>query len=184
MIEMWLRKDPTRWLAGALAGLFAMTVALVVAGVVSKSAGYEIWFPIKLGAIPVYSIAKMSLFQPFVSIAGASDSSASAATLIGIMPKALLAGVIFWGVVAMVLGATYAHFSVTSSLLPLLGVGFVWGTFSWIFIGNLFLPAWRGYTAAHISKGAFFLVVMVFGLMLASTGFFDRMIRGSRGATH
>jgi hypothetical protein len=62
----------------------------------------------------------------------------------------------------------------------LLSIGLVWGTFSWIFIGNLFLPAWKAYTAAQVAKGATFPVMLIFGLSLATVAFFDQMIRGTK----
>lgn len=157
LVELWLRRDSTRWVAGAFAGILAGAMAMVVAMIFSKAAGYEIWFPLKLmAAIPM----------------GAS------ATEVGTNMAAIITGLIVYGVLCVFLAMVYAHFTVTNLLSALLGMGLVWGIFSWIFIWNLFLPSFRVIFAAKLPSGPAFLICIVFGLALTSVAFFDRVLRG------
>src|SRR4051794_9245062 len=89
LVEMWTRKDPTRWVAGILAGLFAGLVSLVAAGLVSSAAGYEFWFAPKLAATIVLG---------------------GKATYTGMNPVSIGVGVVLYEVVAAFLGFAYAHF--------------------------------------------------------------------------
>ena len=54
IVAIWLKKDPKRWLAGALAGAFAGLMALIFASVLASLAGYEIWFAAKILALPFH----------------------------------------------------------------------------------------------------------------------------------
>jgi hypothetical protein len=158
LVEIWLRRDPTRWIAGALGGVFAAVVAMVVAMVIAQSAGYEVWLPIKLMGTPILGAAATEI----------GNTS-------GILAGAFLTGMIcvFWGVI-------FAHFTGTNSVSALLAMGLVWGTFSWIFIWNLFLPSFTTIFAARISAGAAFPVCIAYGLALASVAFIDPVLRGSK----
>lgn len=161
LVEMWLRKDKTRWVAGAIAGFFAGAIALAFAMVLSKVLGSESWFPAKLVALPVLS---------------------STATEFGMLPSRILAGVIVWEALCTVLGVIFAHFTFTNSLQALLAMGLVWGVFSWIFIWNLFMQSNGAIFAAHVPSAPVFPVCLVFGFGLSSVAFFDRLLRG--GAQH
>jgi hypothetical protein len=158
LVEIWLRKDPVRWVSGALAGLIAGVVAMGVAGFVSTSFGMEFWFPVKLmGSI---------VLGPY-----ATEFSSTNGVLAG------------WAVVeilAMFLGAVYAHFTGTNAVGPLLAMGLVWGTFTWIFIWNLFMQSFKSISAVRVPSTATFPVCIAFGLALASVTVFDRMMRGSK----
>jgi hypothetical protein len=160
VVEMWLRKDPVRWLAGAGAGLFAGLVTLAFAALVSMAAGGDDpWFPIKLMAtIP----------------------AGSHATEFGFHVPSIMIGLMFFEFFALIWGVIYAHFVYTNSLPSLLAMGVVWGTFSWIFIWNLFLPAFNPIVAAQIPPGPVLPICLVYGLSLTAVAFFDRAIRGSR----
>jgi hypothetical protein len=157
IVAIWLRKDPKRWVAGILAGAFAGVLALAFACVLAKIGGMEILFPIKVAAVPILG---------------------NEATAYGMTP-AVLIGFVIHELLCMFLGFVYAHFTGTNELPTLLGAGFTWGVFSWIFIFNLFVQSFADIQALHLSKGAGFFVMLVFGLSLTSTAFFDRMIRGS-----
>jgi hypothetical protein len=159
LVAVWLRKDPKRWVAGAMAGLFAGAVMMLFAMVLSVALGAEAWFPIKIAALPFLG---------------------GAATEYGVNVQAIVIGAVFHEFIAMVLGIVYAHFTGTNSLPSLLGAGVVWGLFSWIFITNLFCQSFKDVFAAHIPVGAAFPVNLVFGLALTSVAFFDRALRGSR----
>ena len=52
LTEIWLRKDPKRWMAGAMAGVFAGLVMMAAAMLVSATFGPELWFPVKVAALP------------------------------------------------------------------------------------------------------------------------------------
>ncbi len=160
LVEIWLRKDPARWVAGAMAGIFAGLLAGAFAMAVAKMLGYEMWFPIKLAALPFLG---------------------GRATEFGIN-AGLITGLIVMESLCMVLGMVYAHFTGLNSLPLLLGAGFTWGCFSWIFINNLFTPAFPDISAANLSKAPGFFVCMVFGLSLTSVAFFDRMVRGGNSS--
>ncbi len=156
LVAVWLKKDPRRWIAGILAGVFAGILMLAFAALLSSMAGHEPLFAVKLGALP---------FLGNVS----TDFASSGAVVVGFIAIEVLAAF---------LGLVYAHFTGTNALAPLLGVGIVWGIFGWIFISNLFIQSFQSVKAAHISSGASFFAWMVFGVALTSVSFFDRMLRG------
>ncbi len=157
IVSIWLRKDRARWIAGALAGAFAGILALVFAMVLSRILGQELWFPVKLAALPFLG---------------------NGATALGMHLGAIGMGLVAHEIVCMVLGVAYAHFTGREASLPqLLGIGLTWGVFSWIFIQNLFVQSFTAIRAASIPSGAAFPVLVVFGISLTSVTFFDRMVR-------
>ncbi len=158
-MAIWLRKDPIRWVAGGIAGLFAGLVMLGFAMLVAVMVGEELWFPAKYAALPVLG---------------------SEATRLGFELRPILTGVFVHEALCLVLGVAYAHFTGTNSLVALLGAGFVWGTFSWVFISNLFLQSFRSMNAVQIPSGVMLPLNLAFGLALASVAFFDRALRGGR----
>lgn len=159
LVELWVRKDTTRWMAGAAAGLFAGLVYWAVGGIFAVSGGGEFWLPIKVAALPILG---------------------SAATATGVNMKSIGVGLVAHGSLCAFLGFIFAHFTRTNSLKPLLGMGFTWGAFSWIFINNLFTPSFRDVYAMSLPGGQAFITCLAFGFALASVSFFDRMLRGSR----
>jgi len=54
----------------------------------------------------------------------------------------------------------------------------MWGTLSWIFINNLFVPSFLNVREIELPNGPAFFVLLVFGLLLASLKIFDRIICG------
>lgn len=152
LIEHWIQFKPKRIVAGVLAGLFSGVLALVVAGVLSKVGGKEFLYPIKVAALPLVGAQALEF---------------------GLNIGTIIVGLLTHLVLASVLGAVYAHFTVTNLLLPLIGAGFTWGAFSWIFIQNLFIQSFQDIFAAKIPSGPAFLVCMVFGFGLVSVRFFD-----------
>lgn len=155
LVEMWLRKDPTRWMAGVLGGIFSGGVAILVGGLISKSHGLEFVFPIKFAALPIVG---------------------NAATAVSPGGSLMLGLFLFLGLAAF-LGFLFSHFTPTNMFAALLGMGFVWGTFSWIFITNLFMQSWVDIRATDIPNSATFFVTLSYGLSLVSVGMFDKMIR-------
>jgi hypothetical protein len=160
LVENWLKREPSRWICGALAGLVSMVIAMSLAGFMASSHGLEFSFPIKLfGTILM----------------------GSSATQLG-APAGITAGFVILGGLAILLGALYSHFAFTNHIPSLFGVGLTWGAFSWVFIFNLFSPSFRPVYNAHVSPAAAFFVCMTFGICLTSTAFFDAMIRGGKRA--
>ena len=158
MVALWLRVDPKRWIAGALAGLFAGIVMLAFSTIIATLYGAEPWFAIKIAALPILG---------------------NSATAFGVN-SGLFVGFIVHEILAAILGAVYAHFTGTNYLPALLGAGVVVALFSWIFIFNLFIQSFKPINAAHLSPAASLPVFLVFGLSLTSVAFFDRMISGRR----
>ncbi len=159
LVAPWLRKDPTRWAAGGLAGAFGGLVALVLAAIYCQLQGTEALFPVKVMALPILG---------------------SEATAVGAGMLSIITGLLVFEALCAFLGAVFAHFTFTNAPGPLLGMGFTWGAFSWIFINNLFSPSFLAVRAAELSRGAGFGFWMAFGLSLTSVAFFDRMLRGSK----
>jgi hypothetical protein len=155
LVAAWLKFDMRRWIAGAFAGAFAAIVALLVAMALAARVGFEIWYPVKIAAVPLLGAAAMD---------------------IGNM-QGLVVGLLVHLIVAIGLGKIYAHFSIFSNFLPLLAAGLVWGAFSWIFISCLFVQAFTEVFALNIHMGAAFVVNMVYGISLSSLTVFDRMLR-------
>ena len=159
IVAIWLKKDPQRWIAGALAGAFAGLLALAFASALATFSGHEFWFATKIMALPILG------------------SAATEVGLSGSGLKALVIGLIFFEIIAIFWGVLYAHFTGTNSFAPLLGMGLTWGAFSWILINNLFSPSFLDIRALKISNAATFLVWMVYGIALTSVAFFDRAVR-------
>ena len=158
LVEIWLRRDPIRWLAGVLGGLVAGVIAMLVGMFIATSVGMEATFPIKLLGTTVLGASSTELNQ----IQGA---------VVGFLVLEFIC--VFWGVV-------FAHFTGTNSLKALLPMGLVWGTFSWIFIWNLFLPSFKTIFAAQISAGAALPVCLAYGLGLSTISFFDSSLRKAK----
>ena len=162
IVAPWLRFDPTRILAGVLTGMFSGVVALVFGGILARMGGLEFIFPVKVMALPILG------------------SSATELGLSGGGVTAVVVGLVCFELLCAVLGGVFAHFVFSNAAGPLLGMGFTWGAFSWIFINNLFSPSFLAVRAADISRGAAFGFWMAFGLSLTTLAFFDRMVRGQK----
>jgi hypothetical protein len=159
LVEVWLRRDPVRWLSGALGGLVAAAAAMLLAMLMATSLGMEAWFPIKLiGTI----------------ILGPTS------TEIGASMAGVIAGGILFEVLGLIFGIIFAHFTGTNSVGALLAMGLVWGIFSWIFIWNLFMQSFKPINAIKIPSGAALPVCLAYGISLVTVSFFDRMLRGKR----
>ena len=154
-VENWLRRDPTRWMSGALAGLLSAVTATLLGMILSSSAGLQSWFPLKL-------------FGTILLGPEATDIN---------FALGAVAGAIILGMVSIVLGVVFSHFVYTNALNSLLAMGLVWGLFSWIFIFNLFMQSFKPIFAAQVPATAAFPVCLIFGLTMASVGFFDRLLR-------
>jgi len=153
MVAFWLRKDPKRWVAGWVSGFFAGAVAMVVAAVVAQIAGLDMLFPAKL-------------FGSILLGAQATDTASGMG--------AALVGFVLFEAICGVFGFAFSHFVFSNRSGPLLAMGAVWGIFSWIFLWNLFLPAFKVIRFAGVTPGAALPVCMAYGLSLASVMFFDR----------
>jgi hypothetical protein len=155
LVAAWLRFDIRRVIAGGFAGAFAGIVALVFAMVLATKFGYEIWYPVKIAAVPFLGAAAM-------------DYGNMQGLIVGLMVHLALSAT---------LGKIYGHFSIFSEFLPLLALGLVWGVFSWIFISCLFVQAFTEVFALNLSMGAAFFVNMVYGIALSSLTIFNKMLK-------
>ena len=135
LVEHWLHVNTARWMAGALAGLLAGLMAMAFAMILSSIGGIGFWFPAKLMAT-------------ICAGAGAMDFDSGAG--------AVISGLLFFEILAAFFGIIFSHFTYTNHLLSLLGMGCVWGTFSWIFIWCLFFQSFRTIFVAQVSPAAAF----------------------------
>jgi hypothetical protein len=156
LVVQWTRIDPTRWIAGALAGILGMVIAMVLGGIFSKAGGMDFLFPVKLMATPILG-------------ASATEFAAGAGAII---VGALVVGALgaFWGFV-------YGHFVFSNSMSALLPMGLVWAVYLWIFNWNLFLQSFKTISVTDLPRSLVFFVCLAYGFSLASVAFFDRALR-------
>lgn len=156
LVATWLVFDLPRTIAGALSGVFAGLVAWTFAGFLAKAGGLEFWFPFKVPAAVVLGRDALTL---------------------GMTP-AIIVGTIIHSIICAVLGMVYSHFVKSNRMDALLGAGFMWGTFSWIFINNLFVRSFLNVREMELPNGPAFFILLAFGFSLASLKIFDRIICG------
>ena len=161
LVEIWIRRDPVRWMAGAFAGLFAALVMWLTTALMARTCGNEGWFLLKAFAIPLLGGKAMAF---------------------GFHPQAIFTGAVLFGLLAAFLGVIFAHFTGTNRAKPLLAMGVVWGCFSWIFLNNLFSSSFREVFALQVPKGYALGAWMAFGIAMASVSFFDRLFRSGKSA--
>jgi hypothetical protein len=157
IVALWLRFDLPRLMAGAMAGAFAGVIMAIAAGVFARLGGHEFLYPVKVAALPILG---------------------NGATNYGMHIPAITLGFVVHEAICVVLGMVYAHFTQTNKLLPLIGAGFMWGTFSWVFIQNLFVRSFLEVRTEELPSGVAFFVLLIFGFSLVSVRIFDRMICG------
>ncbi|MBC7385698.1 MAG: hypothetical protein H7301_06000 [Cryobacterium sp.] len=160
LIATWLIFDLPRTIAGAMAGITAGLIAWVFAGILAVLSGTEFWYPFKIPAAPILGNDAMTF---------------------GITP-AILIGTVLMLAISGVLGMVYSHFVKSNRMDALLGAGFMWGTFSWIFINNLFVNSFQNIRELDLPKGAAFFVLLLFGFSLSSLKIYDRIICGRHRA--
>lgn len=156
LVEFWLKKDPVRWISGALAGVVAAWIAFGFASLMAAASGNEPWFAIKFMATPLFG---------------------AEATELGMHVGHIVGGLAFLSVIGGIVGLAFGHFVFTNSIPALLAMGLVWAAFSWIFISNLFFQSIRALHFMNVSPAVTFPVCVVYGISLACVAFFDRMLR-------
>ncbi|MBS1962249.1 MAG: hypothetical protein JST04_08540 [Bdellovibrionales bacterium] len=156
LVATWLVFDLPRTIAGAMAGIFAGLVAWTFAGFLAKAGGYEFWFPFKVPAAVVLGRDALTYG----------------------MTHAVFVGTFIHCFICAVLGMVYSHFVKSNRLDALLGAGFMWGTFSWVFINNLFVRSFLHVREMELPNGPAFFILLVFGFSLASLKVFDRILCG------
>jgi hypothetical protein len=152
LLNMWAVIRAARWKAGALAGVFAGVVTLVVGAIFCAIKGMDPTIPMRIMGLPYIGNAAMA----FGSMYG------------------ILVGLIGFFSLTVFLGVAYAHFTGVNNKKALFGMGLTWGAYGWIFITCLFMPANRDYFAAEIPRGVMFFAWLVFGLSLMSVAWFDK----------
>jgi len=157
LVAIWLRFDLPRLISGAMAGVFAGIIMLIFAGILCKLGGLDPLLPVKVPATTLFG---------------------GEATALGFHAKYIVTGFIIHSMVTGLLGIVYGHFTQTNRTLPLLGAGFVWGTFSWIFIFNLFTKSFLAVRTLELPAGPAFFVHLAFGLSLVSISYFDEIVCG------
>jgi len=156
LVEFWVKKDPVRWFAGAISGLFAGVVALLAAMILSTQGDGDPWIVAKLAALP-WNDRALEFAAP---------------------NSVVFTGILIHEGFCVFLGVIFAHFTGTNSIPALLGMGVAWGLFSWIFINNLFTPSFHDVAVAGVPKWPALLICLVFGVSLTSVSVFDRVFRG------
>jgi hypothetical protein len=138
LVALWTSVDKVRWAAGIVSGAIAGAIAMIVGGIISTAHGLEFVFPIKLlGTVLLGNTA-----TAYNNTSG------------------LLAGLIVLGFLSMLWGFVYGHFVRSNAAAAMLGMGFTWGAFSWIFIWNLFLHSFKAISASEVPSTAAFFVCM------------------------
>lgn len=157
IVAIWLKKDPVRWVAGAMAGLVAGAAMMAFAVLLSKITGApDILYPLKVPALPLLGLE-------------ATEMASMKGAIVGFAAHEIL---------CIFLGFIYAHFTGTNRFYPLLGVGLTWGAFGFVFISALFSQSFRAIFVQGLPLGMVFFCWMVFGVALTSVSFFDRALRG------
>ena len=152
VVALWTKFRAERIQAGMLAGIFAGVMMQIFGMIYCAVKGMDVTIPMRVSALPVLGNAAM-----------AYGSSAG----IGV-------GLVLFFILAMVLGATYAHFTGTNHKWNRFGMGLTWGAYGWVFITCLFSPAFQSYEEAALPRGVMFFAWIVFGLSLMSVAWFDK----------
>jgi hypothetical protein len=146
--EHWLVAKPKRWVAGAMAGAVGGAAMLLFGMIAASLAGYDLTYALKIPAIPVFG-----------GEATATDSGFGV-VLVGVLLHTILCS--FWGFV-------FSHFTYATQVGSLIGMGLTWGTFSWIFLNNLFFPSFRAYHVLQVPQSTAFVACLIYGVVLALT---------------
>ena len=152
VVQIWTNPRPSRIIAGALAGLFAGTVMQIFGVIYCAIRGFDLTMPMKIPGLVVIGREALG-FHSFPGI---------------------VAGLAVFYALTAFLGAVYAHMTGVNHRFTLFGVGLTWGIFSWVFITNLFLPAFHAYREADLPRAIMFFAWLVFGVSLMSVSFFDK----------
>ena len=152
VVALWTKFRAARIRAGIAAGIFAGFMMQVFGVIVCSIKHWDLMMPFKIAALPVIGRDALA----YGSIPG------------------LLVGLVVFYSLAMLLGATYAHFTGNNNRIVRLGIGFTWGAWGWIFITCLFSPSFQAYAEADIPRGIMFFAWMVFGFSLSSVVWFDK----------
>jgi hypothetical protein len=155
LVEKWLRINPRRWIAGAMTGLFAGVVSMIVAGVLASRGGKEFLFPVKLMGAAWLGNSATDLGGPSIGV---------------------IVGFIHWEFIAVFWGVVYSHFVFATRLSSLAAMGLAWGAFSWVFLWNLFLQSFNAINAAMIGGAPGLPVCFAYGLSMAALPVFRGLL--------
>jgi hypothetical protein len=152
VVAMWTNPRASRIFAGVLAGFFAGTMMQIFGVIVCAIKGWDLTMPMKIPALTIIGRDALA----FNSVPG------------------IVVGLAIFYVLMGFLGAVYGHMTGTNHRGTLFGVGITWGLFGWVFITNLFLPAFHPYREADLPRQIMFFAWLVYGVSLMSISFFDR----------
>jgi hypothetical protein len=152
VVALWTKFRGARLRAGVMAGIFAGFMMQLFGVVYYAFKGDDLVKPFKIAALPILGNSALA----YGSVQG------------------VVVGLIVFYALMSFLGMAYAHFTGTNHLGNRFGIGITWAAFGWVFITNLFCPAFRSYSEADIPRGAMFFAWIVFGLSLMSVKWFDK----------
>jgi hypothetical protein len=155
VVALWTSVDLTRWISGCIAGVIAAALAMIVGGIIATTHGFEFIFPIKLLGTAILG-----------NVATGYGSTAG-----------LMAGLGVLAIMTVGWGFVFGHFVRTNSFIGLLGMGFTWGAFSWIFEWNLFLHSFKDIGACNVPSSAAFACCMAYGFGMMTIALVDKAIR-------
>lgn len=156
MVAYWEKIDHYRLLAGALTGLIGGIITVFIALFLSAYWGLESLYPIKL----------------FATIC-----MGSSATELGDRTDVLLTGgLVIFGLFS-ILGLIFSHFVFARSIFGLFWMGIVWGIFSWIFIWNLFLQAFKPILNSGVNSSSVLLLCLIYGSSLLMLKWIEPLVR-------
>jgi hypothetical protein len=155
LVALWTSVDVTRWIAGIIAGAIAAAISMFVGGLLSTSQGYEFIFPIKLLGTAV--------------LGGSATGYGNT--------QGLIVGLAVLGAITMFWGFVFGHFVRTNKFWGLLGMGFTWGAFTWVFVWNLFLHSSPAIGASNVPSGPAFACCLAYGFGMMTIALVDKVIR-------
>lgn len=159
VVADWVSFDGARLAAGIVSGAIAGAFAMVVAGICATSHGLQFSYPLKVFG---------TIFLGY----GATDYNSSAG---------IFAGAVIVGFITMFWGAIYGHFVRTNKFAGLMGMGFTWGCFSWVFLWNLTLHSFKTIGWTRVGPGVALLTCMAYGFGMAVIAIVDPICRSMSG---
>ena len=160
VVADWSSVDLVRWAAGIISGAIAGAFAMVVAGICAVTHGFQFSYPVKI-------------FGTILLGYKATDYHSHSGFVAGFVVVGFIT--IFWGFV-------FGHFVRTNKIKNLIGMGFTWGAFSWVFMWNLMLHSFKTIGWTTTGPGVALLTCMAYGFGMMVIAVVDPILRGGRGS--